>query len=56
MFHALLGVAGLFGLVSLAFGEGAAVRLAQIVIVVAVMLAILLGLDVMTHGRLSDML
>lgn len=52
--HGLIGLAGLLGLIALAFGERAAVRVAQAVILAAVLLILLVAIDIISHGALSD--
>lgn len=54
--HSLLGLAGVLGLVAFAFGEGAAVRLAQAIIVVVLLLVVAVVADKSTQGAISDYL
>ena len=54
--HSLLGLAGLLGLVAFAFGEGAAVRLAQTLIVGVLLLVVAVIADKSTQGAISDYL
>lgn len=53
MFHGLLGVAGLLGLIALAFGDQAAVRTAQALIVGTLALVALVAFDILTGGAIS---
>jgi hypothetical protein len=48
-----LGVAGVLGLIALAFGEGAAARTAQALIFTVLALAALIGADILTRGAVS---
>lgn len=50
---ALLGVAGLLGLIALAFGEAAAATLARFLVYLALIAAGLLAADIMTRGAIS---
>jgi hypothetical protein len=53
MFHSIIGVAGVLGLIALAFGESAAMRTAQALIFTVLSLGSLVMLDIMTRGALS---
>ena len=53
---AILGVAGLLGLIALAFGEAAAAMVARIFIYAALALAGLILLDIVSHGALSNLI
>jgi hypothetical protein len=53
MFHSLIGVAGLLGLVALAFGDRAAVMVARSIILLALAAVVLLAVDIMLRGALS---
>lgn len=53
MIHSLLGVAGLLGLIALAFGDHAAARTAQCMIFIALAFAALVLADIMTRGAVS---
>jgi hypothetical protein len=54
--HHAIWLAGLLGLIAFAFGEACAVILARFLIYAALTAALLLALDVLTHGRLSDLI
>jgi hypothetical protein len=47
--HGLLGLAGLLGLVTLAFGHSAAVRLAQFILVAGALVCIWLAYLIIGH-------
>jgi hypothetical protein len=49
--HFLLGAAGLLALIAMAFGEGAAVRVAQVIVVVGAAIALWLAVMIV-GGRL----
>jgi hypothetical protein len=53
MFHSLIGVAGLLGLVALAFGDRAAVMVARSIILLALAAVVLLAVDIMLRGALT---
>jgi Na+/H+-translocating membrane pyrophosphatase len=53
--HSLLGMAGVLGLIALAFGEHAAVRTAQAAILLTLGLGLLLAFDIVTGGALSGL-
>lgn len=54
--HSLLGLAGLLGLIALAFGQAAAVNLARVLIFAVIALFGLFLIDVATHGALSSLI
>ena len=54
--HGLVWFAGLLGLIALAFGHGASVVAARVLLAIPVVIVILITIDKMTHGALSDML
>ena len=51
--HFLLGGLGMLGLIGLAFGEAAAVRTAQVVIMLFVAFVLLVACDILTRGSIS---
>jgi hypothetical protein len=51
---ALLGVAGLLGLIGLAFGEQAAAATARHLIWAALIVVLLVAIDIMTRGVFSQ--
>lgn len=52
--HSILTVAGLLALVGLAFGEHAVARVAQAIIIGTAALVLLVTIDILTHGMISD--
>jgi hypothetical protein len=51
---AILGVAGLLGLITLAFGERAAQRAAQAILLAMLAVVLFFAIDIATHGMLSS--
>lgn len=52
--HGLIWFAGLLGLIALAFGHGASVIAARVLLAIPVVLVVLVTIDKMTHGALSN--
>lgn len=52
--HTILSVAGLLALIAMAFGEAAAARVAQAIIIAVMFLLACLIFDIATHGGISS--